>query len=87
MARILRNSGNEDRNRKVERVAAPQNTDVHMEAVEGAANKGGEPEKTGDARMDGIPKREHSQRILGGCRQRNINTHHNKRKTCTPRIL
>ena len=40
MAWILRNSGNEERYGKVERVVAPKNTNVYLEAVEVAENEG-----------------------------------------------
>ena len=59
MAWILRNSGDEERYGKVERVAAQKNTDVYLEAVEEAENKGGEPKEVGNARLDGIPKRKY----------------------------
>lgn len=42
MAWILRNSGDEERYGKVERVAAQKDTDVYLEAVEEAENKSGE---------------------------------------------
>lgn len=57
MAWILWNSGNEERNREVERVVTPKNTNVYLEAVEVAENEGREPEEIGDARMASIPKR------------------------------
>ena len=57
MAWILRNIGNEERYGKVERVVAPKNTNVHLEAVEVAENEGG---KVGNARMASTPKRKHS---------------------------
>ena len=59
MAWILRNSGYEERYGKVERVAAQKDTDVYLEAVEEAENKGGEPKEVGNARLDGIPKRKY----------------------------
>ena len=60
MAWILRNSGDEERHRKVERVAAQKNTNVYLEAVEVTENKCGEPKEVGNARLDGIPKRKYS---------------------------
>lgn len=60
MAWVLRNSGNEKHDGKVERVAAPTDTNVYLEAVEVAENKGSEPKEIGNARLDGIPKRKHS---------------------------
>ena len=59
MAWILRNSGDEERYEKVERVASQKNTNVYLEAVEEAENKGGEPEEVGNARLAGIPKRKY----------------------------
>ncbi len=59
MAWILRNSGDEERYGKVERVASQKNTNVYLEAVEEAENKGGEPEEVGNARLAGIPKRKY----------------------------
>ena len=57
------------------------------EAVEEDENKGRKPKEIRNARMAGLPKRKHTERILGCCRKRNIKPHHYKRKTCTPRIL
>ena len=60
MAWILWNSGNEKRNGKVERVASAKDTNVYLEAMEVAKNKGGKPKEIGNARLEGIPKRKHS---------------------------
>ena len=46
MAWILRNSGNEEHDGKMERVAAPKNTDVYLEAVEITEGEGEELETT-----------------------------------------
>lgn len=62
MAWILRNSGNGHAYETMERVVAEKNTDVHLEAMEEAENKGSKPKEIGYARMAGLPKREHSQR-------------------------
>lgn len=59
MAWILRNSGDEERYGKVERVASQKNANVYLEAVEESENKGGEPEEVGNARLAGIPKRKY----------------------------
>ena len=67
MAWILRNSGNEERYREVERVASQKNTNVYLEAVEVAENKGRKPEEIRNARVASTPKREHSERLLGYC--------------------
>ena len=68
MAWVLRNSGDEERYGKVERVASTKNTNVYLEAVEVAENEGREPEEIGNARMEGVQKRKHSQGLLGCCR-------------------
>ena len=67
MAWILRNSGNEKRYGKLERVASQKNTNVYLEAVEVAENEGGKPKEIRNARMASIPKRKHSKRLLGCC--------------------
>ena len=67
MAWILRNSGNEERYGKVERVATPKDTNVYLEAVEVAENEGSQSQEIGNARLEGIPKRKHSERLLGYC--------------------
>ena len=59
MAWILRNSGDEERYGKVERVVSQKNTNVYLEAMEEAENKGGESEEVGNARLAGIPKRKY----------------------------
>lgn len=59
MAWILRNSGDEEQYGKVERVASQKITNVYLEAVEEAENKGGESEEVGNARLAGIPKRKY----------------------------
>ena len=78
MAWILRNSGNEERYGKVERVASQKDTNVHLEAVEIAENEGGEPKEIRNARLAGIPERKHSERVLGCCGKWYINPYHNK---------
>ena len=50
-------------------------------------SKGGKPKEIGYARMAGLPKRKHSERLLGCCKKWHITSYHNKRKTCTPGIL
>jgi len=57
MAWILRNSGNENGYGKVERVVTQKNTNVYLEAVEVAENKGSKPKEIGNVRLAGIPKR------------------------------
>ena len=59
MAWILRNSGNGHAYEAMERVVAKKNTNVYLEAVEEAENKGREPEEVGNARLAGIPKRKY----------------------------
>ena len=68
-------------------MASQKDTNVHLEAVEATENKGREPKEIRNARVDGIPKRQHSEGILGYCEKRYTNTYHNKQKTCIPRIL
>ena len=87
MAWLLRNSGNEERDKRLERVVAQKDTNVYLEAVEVAENEGREPKEIRNARMAGMPKRKHSQRVLGCCGQWYITTYHNKQKTCIPWIL
>ena len=59
MAWILRNSGNEERYGKVERVVTQKDTNVYLEAVEVAKNKGNKPNEIRNAREGGISKRKH----------------------------
>lgn len=40
-------------------MASQKNTNVYLEAVEEAENKGREPEEVGNARLAGIPKRKY----------------------------
>ena len=87
MAELLRSSGHRKPDGKLERVAAPKNTNVYLEAVEEAENEGNKPKEVRNARLAGLPKREHPKRILGYCRKWYIDTYHNKRKTCTQGIL
>lgn len=68
-------------------MAAPKDTNVHLEAVEVTEYKGRKPKEIGNARLDGTQKRKHSERLLGYCRQWDITSYHNKRKTCTQGIL
>ena len=68
-------------------MASQKNTNVYLEAVEVAENEGGKPKEIRNARMASIPKRKHSKRLLGCCKEWRIDTYHNKRKTCTPWIL
>ena len=84
---MLRNSGNEEHDGRLERVATPKNTDVYLEAVEITENEDEEFETTRHARLASVSKREHSKRLLGCCGERNPYTHHNKQKTCKPGIL
>ena len=55
MAWILRNSGNGNTYEAMERVVAKKNTNVYLEAMEEAENKGGKPKEIGYARMAGLP--------------------------------
>ena len=60
MAWILRNRGNEHTDDQMERVVKTENTNVYLEAMEVAESKGREPKEIRNARVDGIPKRQHS---------------------------
>ena len=44
-----------------------KDTNVYLEAMEVAENEGRKPKEIRDARLDGIPKRKHSKRLLGYC--------------------
>lgn len=44
-------------------MAAQKNTNVYLEAVEAAKNRGREPKEMGNARLDGIPKRKYTKAI------------------------
>ena len=68
-------------------MAAAQDTNVHLEAMEAAENAGEEPHKAGNAGMAGSPEWKHPKRLLGGCRKWKLEAHHNKRETRTSRIL
>ena len=49
-------------------MASTKDTNVYLEAVEVAENKGGKPKEIRDARLAGTPKRKYSKRLLGCCR-------------------
>ena len=68
MAWVLRNSGNEERNTRLERVVTQKNTNVHLETMEITENKGKEPDETWYARMESVPERKYPKGILGYCR-------------------
>lgn len=68
-------------------LAAPPLSDVHLEAMEEAQNAREEPEKVGYAGLAGLPKWEHTQGLLGGCRKWNSHTYDHEQKTRTSRIL
>ena len=55
--------------------------------MEEAKDKGTEPDQAWNRTVEGIPKREHEKRLLGGGRKRNPQPYDNKRKTRTGRIL
>ena len=78
MARILRDSGNGYTDDRMELMAPKKNTDVHLEAMEITWNKGKESDEARDARVASLPKRKHSQRLLGYCRKWYFTTYHNK---------
>ena len=62
----------------MERVDTPQDTNVYLEAVEVAENKGRKPKEIGNAQVAGIQKRKHSKRLLGCCRKWDFDTYHYK---------
>ena len=78
MAELLRSSGHRKPDEKLERVATPKNTNVYLEAVEEAENEGNKPKEVRNARLAGLPKREHPKRILDYCKEWDIDPHHNK---------
>ena len=49
-------------------MVAQKNTNVYLETVEVAENEGRKPKEIRDARLESIPKRKHSERLLGYCR-------------------
>ena len=59
-------------------MAAPPFPHVCLETMETAENKGEEPDETGDASVDGLPERQHPQRILGSCWKWNPHAYHYK---------
>ena len=48
-------------------MATQKDTNVYLEAVEVAENKGRKPKEIRNARLEGIPKRKHSKGLLGDC--------------------
>ena len=87
MAWLLRNCEHEKHDGRLGWVAASATPDVHMETMEEAQNARKEPEEVGDAGLAGLPKREFTQGLLGGCGKWNSHTHNYKQKTRTGRIL
>lgn len=83
MAWLLRNCEHERHDGGLGWLVATPLSDVHLETVEEAQNARDEPEEAGNAGLAGLPKREHAQRLLGGCRKRYSHTHNNKQKTRT----
>ena len=59
-------------------MVAVENTNVYLETVEEAENKGNKLKEVRNAQMTGVPKRQHPKRILGYCRKWYIDTYHNK---------
>ena len=62
----------------MERMVAAKNTNVYLETVEEAENKGNKLKEVRNAQMAGVSKRQHPQRILSYCRKWYIDTYHNK---------
>ena len=78
MAEILRCSENRKPNERMERMVAAKNTNVYLETVEEAENKGNKLKEVRNAQMAGIPKQQHPKRILSYCRKWYIDTYHNQ---------
>ena len=78
MAELLRCSENRKPNERMERMVAAKNTNVYLETVEEAENKGNKLKEVGNVRMAGISKRQYPKRILSYCRKWYIDTYHNK---------
>ena len=78
MAELLRCSENQKPNERMERMVAAKNTNVYLETVEEAENKGNKLKEVRNAQMEGVSKRQHPKRILGYCRKWYIDTYHNK---------
>ena len=53
----------------MERMVAAKNTNVYLETVEEAENKGNKLKEVRNTQMAGVSKRQHPQRILGYCRK------------------
>jgi hypothetical protein len=58
-----------------------------LPSVEETQNTCSEPEEAGHAGLAGLSKREHTQRVLGGCKKWYSYSHDYKQKTRTGRIL
>ena len=78
MAELLRCSENRKPNERMERMVAAKNTNVYLETVKEAENKGNKFKEVRNTRMAGVPERQHLKRILGYCRKWYIDTYHNK---------
>ena len=87
LAGLLRDSKHENNNGQMGRVAAPQNPDVYLEAVEESTDESKEPDKIGDAPMAGIQEWKLSEGVLGSCRKRYSRAHNNEHETRSSRIF
>ena len=87
MAQLLCNCGYAKHNRRLERMASPQNTHVYLETMEKTKDKSCQSWKVGYATLESLQKRQFSERLLGCCGERNPYAHHHKQKTCTSRIF
>ncbi len=63
------NSGEGNAYETMERVVTKKNTNVYLKAMEESENKGGKPNKLGMPELQGLLKREHSERLLDYCRK------------------
>ena len=64
MARLLRNRQHERNDERLGRLVAPPFSNVYLETMEEARSESEEPDETGNARVAGLPKREHTEGIL-----------------------
>ena len=68
-------------------MAAPKIPVVHLEAMEESTDEGKEPDKTGNAPVASLQKRELSEGILGNSWKWYSHPHHYKQETRSSRIL
>ena len=81
MARLFSHCRPEADNAELERVAAAQIPNVHLEAVEETPNQGGKPPKAGNTSRQGLPMGQHPTGLLENSRKPYTCVFHYKRKT------